>query len=214
MPKAKTYRRTSSSKPAKGSRASAISKKSSAKPSPPVTQTPAERFAPFVWRDPAKAQSTDAEKAVAVEHICKLLAGGGIEMIWILFHVMVPRIAKRTFMDWREAHPDWNIMVDEAFEVGGAVDMMNAMKVAEGLEPKYYGYETYPQRQRRRENEKRDRLRYHALMKRVQLIHHRYRDGIVVAGDKDSPLIPSVFQITPVRARHDDDKPADTTEEE
>lgn len=128
---------------------------------------------------------------------------------------MVPRIAKETLKDWRELHPEWNAEIDEAFDVGCALDIMRAQEIADGILPLTYGHTTAAQRAAFRQNERRDRLRIHNIWRRVEAINRRYKPRTIMEGDDDHPLIPSKFEITPVRPiERDDDRPADRSEEE
>ncbi len=169
---------------------------------------------PFRWRDPRKLHSTEAERQVAVDHICKLLSRGGVELIWICYHVMVPVIPKPTLHEWREKHPEWNQAIEDAFEVGGASDMLEIKAIVDAVQPLQYGHTTFAQRAQHKADVRRDRLRAWQRMERVKALHRRYRDRHILEGDKDNPLIPSTFMIQPVRAKPMDERPADPSEEE
>jgi hypothetical protein len=167
---------------------------------------------PFQWRDPAKAQSTAEERKVAIDHICRCLAQGGVELIAIQYS-MVPRIPSMTLHHWREENDEWNAQISDAFDVGGAIDMMKAQRIADGIQPLTYGHTTKAQRAQARANERRDRLRVHVMFRRIEAIHRRYKPRTILEGDNEHPLIPSKFEITPVRPQVRDE-PGDRTEEE
>ena len=152
---------------------------------------------PFKWRDPRKAISDFAEQKLAVEHICRCLAQGGVELQVIRYH-MIPRISKETLAKWRASTPEWNEAIDEAFEVGCALDVMKAQSIADGIQPLTYGHTTAAQRARYRQDVRRDRLRINNIWKRVEAINRRYKPRQILEGDDDHPLTPSTYQIMPV----------------
>lgn len=129
---------------------------------------------------------------------------------------MVPRLHRNTLYEWRTKHPEWNEELDEAWEVGCALDQMEIIDIADGIPTLKFGGTTRAQRMQYRMDVKRDRLRIYAREKRLQSLNHRYTTRQVIAGDADHPLIPSNFIIQPVAARrHDDeDKPARNDHEE
>lgn len=127
---------------------------------------------------------------------------------------MVPVIPKPTLHEWREKHPEWNQAIEDAFEVGGASDMLEIKAIVDAVQPLQYGHTTFAQRAQHKADVRRDRLRAWQRMERVKALHRRYRDRHILEGDKDNPLIPSTFMIQPVRAKTMDERPADPSEEE
>lgn len=117
---------------------------------------------------------------------------------------MVPRIPKVTLHDWRERHPDWNQAIDEAWEIGCAMEVMKMHRIADGAQPLVYGHTTATQRAQYRADVKRDRLRINGIQWSLERLNRRYQNRQVLAGDSDAPLIPSTFMIQPVRASHED----------
>lgn len=170
---------------------------------------------PFRWRNPEQLVAADFEKEEAIQHVCRCLSQGGVELQVILYH-MVPRIPSRTFASWRSANLEWSQDVDEAFEVGCARDIMKAQAIADGIQPLTYGHTTRAERAKYRADAKRDRLRINNIWKRVEAINRRYKPRNIIEGDKDHPLIPSKYVITPVKPSADaeDTHPARDAEDE
>jgi hypothetical protein len=127
---------------------------------------------------------------------------------------MVPVIPKPTLHEWREKNPEWNQAIEDAFEVGGASDMLEIKAIVDAVQPLQYGHTTFAQRAQHKADVRRDRLRAWQRMERVKALHRRYRDRQILEGDKDNPLIPSTFIIQPTRAKPMDERPADPSEEE
>jgi hypothetical protein len=194
------------SKPAPKAAARAHSKNSSTTVTSPDWIDPLQ---PFHWRDDKPdGYPTDVQRKRAVDHICACLAQGGTELITIQY-ACVPRIASATLLDWRKEHPDWDAAIIDAFDAGGAVEMRKAQEIADGMLPLTYGKTTQKERAKHRADTKRDRLRIHVMFKRIEAVHRKYKPRTIMEGDDEHPLIPSKFEITPVRPANATDTPDD-----
>jgi hypothetical protein len=182
---------------------------SSPKPDPDYV----DPLKPFHWREPGLRKFTDEERQRAVDHICRCLAQGGVELVTIR-NTMVPKLPKQTLTEWREMHPEWDQAIDDAFDAGCALDVLKAQRIADGIQPLTYGHTTAAQRSQYRQDVKRDRLRIHVIFKRVEAINRRYKPRNIIEGDEDHPLVPSKFEITPVKPMHAADPSINDHEEE
>jgi hypothetical protein len=168
---------------------------------------------PFKWRTRLEGYPNDAERFVAITHICELLRVGGNELI-LIQDSMVPRIPSTTLQLWREKNPEWDAMISDAFDTGGAIEMRRAQAIADGQQPLTYGHTTKAERAQHRADVKRDRMRLDAMFRRIEAVHRRYKPRTILEGDEDHPVLPAKYMMQPVKPVHDDSEAPSRSEEE